>query len=522
MWVRQHVPCPCGESRDAYSVDDKNQGFCFSCSKHFFEDKESSNEVDKVDEREQVDDNHKIEYRIRGNWSIPERVFEFYGVETKFVNDLPVSEAYPYANEALQIRDLTKDKSAGENVFRSVGPIADAGLFGRDRFDRGSKEAIILLEGAKDALSAYEMMHHKFASCAVQSASTAKRDCTKDYDFINSFERIYICLDNDKAGREAVAKLQGLFDFKKVYHVKLDKYKDANEYLKAGEHEGFAKAVRASKRFAPDNIISAFSDISRALETSKEDKLGDYPFEELNERLYGAHAGEVIVVKAQEGVGKTEFLRAWEHFLIKQTKHPIGIIHLEEDNATTIKAIAGYELEVPAVLPDCGLSREDILRGYKKAVRDDEGRLHIHSSFDVEDEEAFLGNIRFLVSAAGCRFIFLDHITWLATGLADDDERKKLDRLSQKLKLLAKELRFCLVEVSHVNDDGKTRGSRNISKVANTVIMLDRDLLQGSNTMKFMIEKARLGGRTGPAGRAVFSQDKGMLEEYKLEVPDAI
>lgn len=512
MWAKQHVSCPCGQSTDAYSIDDKGQGFCFSCSKHFFEDKDLEEANDRPPE------DGEIVYAYKGNWSIPERVYEFYGVETKFVNGLPVAEAYPYAGEAFKIRDLTKDKSAGENVFRSVGPIADAGVFGRARFDRGSKEAIIICEGEKDALSAYEMMQHKFASVSVQSSSSAKRDCTKDYDFINSFAKIYICMDNDKAGRDALAKLQGLFDFRKVYHVKLDKHKDANEYLTAGEAFDFQGVVRASKRFAPDNIISAFSDISKALDTSQEDRLGDYPFEELNARLFGAYAGEVIVVKAMEGVGKTEFFRAWEHKLLKTTKHSIGIIHLEEDNATTIKAIAGYEMEVPAVLPTCGLSKEDILKGYKKAVRDDEGRLHIHSSFDVEDEEAFLGNIRFLVSAAGCRFIFLDHITWLATGLADDDERKKLDRLSQKLKLLAKELRFCLVEISHVNDDGKTRGSRNISKVANTVIMLDRDVKAGSDMMQFTIEKARLGGRSGPAGRAIMNHDKGMLVEYVLEI----
>jgi len=349
MWVEQHVACPCGQSTDAYSIDDKGQGYCFSCSKHYFEDKEDGRLEPHTDD----DAGGEITYRIRGNWSIPERVFEFYGVETKFVNGLPVSEAYPYIGDALKIRDLTRDKAAGENVFRTAGPIANAGCFGSDKFDRGSKEAIIICEGEKDALSAYEMMQHRFASISVQSASSAKRDCTKDYDKINSFPKIYICMDNDKAGREALGKLQGLFDFKKVYHVKLDKHKDANEYLKAGEAFDFQRVVVASKRFAPDNIISAFSDISKALDTSQEDRLGDYPFEELNDRLYGAYAGEVIVIKAMEGVGKTEFFRAWEHKLLKTTKHAIGIIHLEEDNATTIKAIAGYELEVPAVLPDC-------------------------------------------------------------------------------------------------------------------------------------------------------------------------
>jgi hypothetical protein len=114
----------------------------------------------------------------------------------------------------------------------------------------------------------------------------------------------------------------------------------------------------------------------------------------------------------------------------------------------------------------------------------------------------------------------LDHISWLATGTDDEDERRKLDRVSQKLKLLAKELRFCLVMISHVNDDGKTRGSRNISKVANTVISLERDILGESQSTFFIVEKARLGGRAGRAGYGTFNREKGKLipeEEVELE-----
>lgn len=508
MWQRTHIPCPCGNSSDAYSIRHDNSGFCFSCGKNFRDDK-------KDDLLEQ--DEGKIDFRFRSNWGISRRVMEFYGVETKFLNDEPIAEAYIYQNDAAQVRDLRKPK---HDAFRSIGEINKAGCFGIDKFDPGSKEAIIICEGAKDAMSALELLDFRIASISVQSATSAKRDCTVDYDKINSFPKIYICMDNDEAGKKATKSLQGLFDFRKVYHVKLDRHKDVNEYLEHHDGASFAATVLAAKRFAPDNIISSFFDIEKALDESKEDQLGSYPFSTLNERLYGLHAGEVIVFKAPEGVGKTEVFRACEHYLLGTTKHPIGVIHLEEDNATTIKAIAGYELAVPAVLPDCGLSKQDVLQGYKKAVRDDEGRLHIHSSFDVEDEDAFLGNIRFLVSACGCRFIFLDHISWLGTGLSDDDERKKLDRISQKLKLLAKELRFCLVEISHVNDDGKTRGSRNISKVANTVISISRDLLTGSTIMEFLIEKARLGGKTGPAGRAQFNEETGRLEDYKIELPE--
>lgn len=447
------------------------------------------------------------EYDIVGFRGISRKIAEFYGVETKFKDGEEYERAFPFGSDATKIKNVLE-----KNKQRCLGAFKDAGLFGQDRFDPGSKEAIIVTEGEEDSLAAYEMLREKFAAVSIKSGATSAYSClVASYDYVNSFDKIYICFDNDKAGHDGVQSIQGLFDFRKVYHVKLTVHKDANDYLLSGDAESFRRTVQSSKRFAPDNIISSFGDIASALAESTEDQLGTYPFPDLNDRLYGLHAGEVVVVKAPEGVGKTEFFRSLEHHLLSSTNHPIGIIHLEEDNATTIKAIAGYELEVPAVLPDCGLSREDILSGYKRAVRDDEGRIHIHSSFDVEDENAFTGNIRFLVSAAGCRFIFLDHISWLATGLADDDERKKLDRISQKLKLLAKELRFCLIEISHVNDDGKTRGSRNITKVANTVISLDRDLLSGSNAMHFLVEKARLGGRTGPAGSAYFHRDKGKL-----------
>lgn len=493
-----HQPCPCGSSSDAYCIREDKSGFCFSCNQDF--------QDGKISTEKHVD----VEFKYLSHRSISRRTFEFYGVQTKLADGKPVEVAFPYSDDSVKVRDL----NVKENM-RCIGGFQAAGLFGQRLFDPGSKESICIVEGEFDALAAYEMLRQKVAVVSIKSgAGSAARDLSRRdiWEYVNSFQKIYFCFDNDGPGKDATKAVQGIFDFRKTYHVPLTKYKDPNDYLAAGDADGFEATYHAAKRFAPDNIISSFSDISAALEVSSEDKLGEYPFPILNDKLYGLHAGEVIVIKAPEGVGKTEFFRSIESYILKSTDHPIGVIHLEEDNGTTVKAIAGYELGVPAVLPDCGLSKEDILSAYKRAVRDDEGRVHIHSSFSVEDEEAFYGSIRFLVSAAGCRFIFLDHISWLGTGLADDDERKKLDRISQRLKLMAKELRFCMVMISHVNDDGKTRGSRNISKVANTVISLDRDLLTGSNATTFLVEKARLGGRTGPAGVGHFNQRTGRLE----------
>ena len=47
-------------------------------------------------------------------------------------------------------------------------------------------------------------------------------------------------------------------------------------------------------------------------------------------------------------------LRRVAFLLKKTTKSKIGILHLEEDNGTTVKSLAGYQRKVPAVLPDSG------------------------------------------------------------------------------------------------------------------------------------------------------------------------
>lgn len=497
-FLKTHQRCPCGDSSDAYAIRKDHSGHCFSCGKNFYPERGSIDLSDK-----------EISFDYYPHRGLIRKTLEFYGIQVKFADGDPVEIGFPYGSNAMKIKGFSEESSKGLPMV-CKGEFKDAGFFGQERFDKGSEPFVVVTEGEHDAPSVRQMLG-KGACVSLKSGSgSAYNDFVKQYDWLDSFEKIYLCFDNDKQGKEALQAVQGLFDFRKVYRVPLERFKDANEYLKnKAEHE-FEKTFYSSKRFTPDNIISAFHDISAALEKSSEDCLATYPFPELQSKLYGLHAGEIVVVKAPEGVGKTEFFRALEHHVLKTTKHPIGIYHLEEDNATTIKAIAGYELEVPAVLPDCGLSKEDILGGYRKAVQDDEGRIHIHASFDVEDEAAFKGSIRFLW-AVGCRIVFVDHISWLGTGLAEDDERKKLDRISQALKLLAKELRICIVEISHVNDDGKTRGSRNISKVANTVISLDRDLLGGSKLMKFTVEKARLGGRTGPAGAATFDEGKGKL-----------
>jgi twinkle protein len=96
----------------------------------------------------------------------------------------------------------------------------------------------------------------------------------------------------------------------------------------------------------------------------------------------------------------------------------------------------------------------------------------------------------------------------VVSGLGGEDERRALDYFSTRLEMMVKELDFALIMVSHVNDDGRTRGSRYISKVADIRIDITRDIQNPDpvlrNTTHLVVSKNRFSGRTGPACQLLF------------------
>lgn len=485
--VEQHIPCPSCPSSDAYCIYEDGHGYCFSCGHTEF--------PNKLDDSE-----FTYEYvPLRG---LQPYALKHYGAITRVdKNGKPHSIAFPYANGASKIRLLDKKE------FYSKGDIAKAGLFGRNRFSAGSHKTVTITEGELDAISLYQVLSSPVVS--VQSSGTAARDCRVDRAWLNSFEKIYLAFDGDEPGRSAVEEVARLFDYNKVFHVKFTKRKDANEYLQAGEEGELKNVWWNSKKFLPDTVISSLSEFKDILETPP--KWGQaYPFNTLNNMTYGIRTGETVLITAQEGVGKTEVMHAIEHKILKETSDAVAAIFLEEPKRRHLQALAGIELSQPVHLPDCTATQAEVFAAVSSLVGADD-RLHVYSHFGSDDPESLLDTIRFLVSARGCRYVFLDHITMAVSGLrGEEDERRALDYLSTRLEMMVKELDFALILVSHVNDKGYTRGSRNISKVADIRIDLHRDVVSPDpierETLVMTVSKSRDIGQTGPAGKYRFDQ----------------
>jgi twinkle protein len=396
-------------------------------------------------------------------------------------------------------------------------------LFGRDKFSAGAYKYVTITEGELDACSLYDVL--KAPVVSVQSAATASRDCTNDREWLNSFERIYIAFDNDVAGRDAARAVARLFDYNKIYQLKFSKYKDPNDYLQHGESESLRKIWWNAKKYLPETIISSFSDFKTILSSSPQIGV-PYPFKKLTDMTYGMRTGESVLVTAQEGVGKTELMHAFEYQLLRETKDNVGIIHLEEPKKRLLQSLAGIALKKAAHLPDSGCTDDEVYRAVEELVGEDD-RLHVYNHFGSDDPEILLDAIRFLVSARGCRRIGFDHISMGVSGLAgENDERRALDYLSTRLQMMVKELDFSLIMVSHVNDFGQTRGSRYISKVCDIRIDLKRDISsedwQTRNTTHLVVSKNRFCGKTGNAGSLLYDGVTSTYTELEEGKTDAL
>lgn len=442
--------------------------------------------------------------------------FQLYTSKTKIGSDgRPISIGFQYGNgrsgEAhwYKVRDLEK------KTFYTTGT-NHPGLFGIDKFEAGTHKYLTITEGELDACSLYQVL--KTPVVSVQSASSAGRDVAHSRSQLSGYERVYLCFDNDAAGREATANVAKLFDYNKVYHVKLNKYKDANDYLQAGEGEELRNLWWNAKKYLPETIISSFVDFDTILTTTSPTGI-PYPWLSLTEMTYGLRRSESVLLTAQEGVGKTELMHAIEYQLLKRTQDNVGAIYLEEPKRRHLQAIAGLELGKRIHLPDVVSSSDEVATALRNAIGMDD-RLHVYSHFGSDDPEVLLDTIRFMVSARDVRWVLLDHVSMAVSGLQGEDERRALDYIATRLEMMVKELNFGLVMVSHVNDLGQTRGSRYLSKIADVRIDATRDILNPDDNIRnitaLTVSKNRFSGKTGAAGLLRFDPVTGKYEEIEV------
>lgn len=510
--IKAHQPCEdCGSS-DALAVYD-NGTHCFSCDAHHY------TKTKKVhNPRMNTGLTKGRPYRLKDR-GISQETMDKYGCTVLVENQKIVEHIYPYYDPevnhvANKLRRLPKD-------FRAEGDLRLAGLFGQNLFPRGSAKSITITEGEIDCLSAFQMQGSKYPVVSLKNgAASAARDIKHSLEYLESFEKVYLCFDADEAGQKAAIRCAQVLSPGKAQIVKLDpKLKDANGYLVDLKIQEFQKAWWNAELYTPAGILAS-EDLKDRIRNRKHDGGLAYPWEGLNAKAYGIRKGEAVILTAETGVGKTAFIREIEHhILVSDPESKIGTIFLEETPEDSGLGLMSVRASIPFHLPDATYTPEEYTRAEQVL---DGNRVFFYDSFGSTKVDEIIARVRYLVKGLDCKYILIDHLSIIVSDQQQGDERKKLDEVMTKLKTLTIELDMALIAVVHMNRQGQIRGTAAIEQLANIVIQLDRDKLSPDpgirNTTFVTVTKNRFSGRTGPACALSYDDSTGRLSEVEPDL----
>lgn len=464
---------------------------------------------------------------------------EKYRVETLSDSEgNPFGRAYPAFSEGEFIAQKVKHlKEKGR--MKWVGDVKNIDLFGQHLFPSGGK-FITITEGEEDAMAAYEMLKgsSNFEPPVVSGNYGAKgslKELKKHWEYINSFDNVIIAFDGDEIGKSSAincaklfpgkAKIMSFPDAKKVVGsdgVSKWQFKDACDYAIANKGKEFVSLWFKAERYAPQGVLS-FKDLWAAMQRTDLNECVPFPWEGVNKLVYGMITGKMDVFKAPPKIGKTSVLSELIMHIRKTTDHNIGVIFLENTTKEIGLKFCGIDMNLPLDRPTAEIDWEALKVTHDRLSEDDRIML-----FDPEDErtvENIFHKITYFVKAHDCKYIFLDHASMLAYTSENNDERKFLDKLFADLKKMTLELNIYLGVVIHVNDDGKTRGSRAPVQLCDRLYSLQRDKLATDpvlkNTTEFIVEENRW-GECGLGSKIYYDNTTGRMEELDLEALQAI
>ena len=529
-----HQPCPWCHSSDAYSEFEENNEyvkFCFSCR-----NRESKNMNDVSPEELVIEETQTVHKQrpiipqtdldpIIGDYRcLLPKTLEHFGVK-RHRNEI-VYPYYQYNDRTLiaQKFKFKNPKSSGNLYAWANYHLDSIGFFGQHLFPKGGRK-ITVTEGENDCMAVFQMQGDWPVVSIKNGAGSVKGLSQRDHEYLNSFDEIVVCFDNDKSGRKAIEDFCTIFAGKCRVVELPSGYKDAHQMLENGLKDKFRQCWFNAKPWSPKNIVYPI-DILDEIVTPKEYEILPYPWKGMNDQIFGLHFPEVIVLKAKTKTGKSLWTAFIEDFIIKNTDFKVADITVENTPEERARTLLSVHMKKPLHLKlakvDIGVNNDDIFRAGREYFTD--RRLVLFERDGMTDPRAILDKVRYFVTVLGCKVVIFDHINYLGA-YHESDERKSIDEVSNKLADMAKDLRFCLIIVSHVNDEGKTFGSRNLGKAGYTIISLERDNHNPSeyvrNLTKVTIEDSRrYGSRIGRPIYLKYDEESYSLLEIDAEIAE--
>lgn len=465
---------------------------------------------------------------------ISQAVAELFGVRYSVASDTgdPRSVYYPYYENG-RITDY-KIRHLPKQFATLTGKIARAELFGQHLIDQ-RRGLLIITEGEDDCMAALDMLWAEGKSYHVVSLQNGANEDGKldkallrQLEFIQGFSKVAICLDNDQPGQATALALADAIAAQcdvRLMHLP-EGYNDVYDLWREGHSAWFLEMLNRAEQYRPEGVIEGTEVQLKVLQEPV--SVGfELPWPQLQHRTKGLRKGEITLLTAGTGIGKTTMAREIAYHMVTQHGCKVGMIMLEEQYQKTAQGFVALDNNIPLPLlrtqPD-RLSQERWEASHAKLFAS--GKVSLFNHFGSVESDILLRKMRYQALALECDFIFLDHITMVMSGQDTRDERKDIDILMTRLAELVTETGVGVVGVVHLRrtlnksynkgDEVELtdlRGSSQLEALSFNIWALERDQ-QGDSKDVLTIRnlKNREWGFTGLCDRLVYNHSTGRLQ----------
>lgn len=396
-----------------------------------------------------------------------------------------------YKGQTYQVANYYKDgKLVGQKLrspdkdFKCLGDMKQTELFGQHLWRDGGK-MVIVTEGEIDAMSVSQLQGNKYPVVSLPNGiSSAKKAIQQNLAWLENFETVILMFDMDEVGQKGAEDVAPLFTPGKCKIARLP-LKDANDCLLAGKGAEVISAIWNARTYKPEAILSvadAFEDAVKVPEHGI-----PFPWESLNRLTYGIKRKTSYYLGAGVGVGKTNWAKELQSWLVNVQGLPVGVFMLEESVGRTLKGIAGKFVGKPFHKPDGGFTQQEL----EDAIKSLEGKVYLYNhATSGTDWDSIKKSIRYMVVSLGVKDIFLDNLTVMVAHLPSSEANDEVNRIAKELAQMLQELDFTVYGFSHLNPPatgashergGKVlvsqfTGSRGLMRFGNYMLGIERNL----------------------------------------------
>ena len=299
---------------------------------------------------------------------------------------------------------------------------------------------------------------------------------------------------------------------------------DAKEILDKAEAEIFSISQAHLRRdFIPvkDALAQSFDRLDELHKTTGGMRGAPTGFSDLDSRLAGMQASNLLVLAARPGMGKTAFVLNVAQYLTVEKKIPVGFFSLEMSKEEVVDRLLVSQADVDAWKLKTGrLSENDFTRLSEAMGKLAGAPLFIDDTPGLNILEMRTKARRLQIEHKIGLFI-LDYLQLADSGRRYDNRVTEVSIISQSLKNLARELKVPVLAVSQLSRAVETRGTKKpqladlresgaIEQDADVVMFLYREKDQTRWRQEILTKLLIAKHRNGPLGEIdlIFKGDR--------------